>query len=176
MIRSRHFNTQRILAHPEISVKFSVVAIVSAIVVLSSARTVAQAGNIATPDHVASVRRAQRSEYAVASSSNGCPMLDSDINGWPSKLIRKCLYSQGSGTHLLKAIVYLLDVQPEAIATWIETTCASQMPNSPKCFSTILECGRLNSGMMFPIDGNLVENSKKLLLSKRYDRVFWCRY
>jgi hypothetical protein len=34
------------------------------------------------------------------------------------------------------------------------------MPGSQTCFDMLVECSRLNSGMMFPIDGKLIENSK----------------
>jgi hypothetical protein len=76
--------------------------------------------------------------------------------GWPGAKVRKCIYKpSGSG---LTGLVYLLDVPAEVIARWIETTCASNMPNAPSCFHTILTCGKLNSGMMLAVSGNVMEN------------------
>src|SRR4029434_2063627 len=51
-----------------------------------------------------------------------------------------------------------VEVKPEIIATWIETACAQLMPTAGQCFERVLRCARDNSGMMFPISGNMMEN------------------
>lgn len=104
--------------------------------------------------HVASVIDAQKSAYAITAATNGCPVPTTDVLGWPSALVRECIYKGGTKT----GYVLLVDVKPEIIATWIETACAQLLPNSSKCFQKVLECGKFNSGMMFPISGNMMEN------------------
>jgi len=107
-----------------------------------------------TPAHVAAVADAQTSAYAIANATNGCPYMTADILGWPSSKVRECIYKGGA----LKGYVLLLDVKPETIAQWIETSCAQILPNSSQCFKRVLRCGRNNSGMMFPISGNMMED------------------
>lgn len=104
--------------------------------------------------HVAAVIQAQQSAYAITSATNGCPVSTAEILGWPAGLLRQCTYSKGG----LTAHVLLLDVRPEVIATWIETECARVLPNAGNCFQTVLRCGRANSGMMFAVSGNMMEN------------------
>lgn len=111
-----------------------------------------------TSGHVAEVREAQRAAYAMRDSTNGCPVVGSDMFGWPGNMIRKCVYDEGTKPNQLTGLVYLLNVKPEAIAQWIETACAEQMPEVGSCFRTVLVCGKKNSGMMFAISGNVMEN------------------
>lgn len=113
---------------------------------------VAQAGN------VAAVVKAQKAAYAITGASNGCPAPATDVLGWPSTVLRECVYSGGPKTNRLTGYVLLADAKPEAIATWIETACARVLPSAAQCFQTVLECGRRNSGMMFPVSGNMMEN------------------
>jgi hypothetical protein len=111
-----------------------------------------------TADHVTAVRNAQKSAYAISDSTNECPVVGADMLGWPGSKVRKCIYEEGPGAHRLTGLVYLLEVAPEVIARWIETTCANQLAGVSACFATVLRCGRINSGMMFPISGNMMEN------------------
>ncbi len=104
--------------------------------------------------HIQAVERAQRAAYAVSDASNGCPAANQDVLGWPAALVRKCIYKGGA----LDGVVYLLDVKPQTIALWIETGCRTQMGDIASCFATVLKCGQTNSGMMFPITGNMLEN------------------
>jgi len=115
-------------------------------------------GPAPTPEHVAQVRKAQKAAYAISDATNGCPVVGTDMFGWPGNIIRHCVYKKGPQGHQLEAVVYLLDVKPEVIARWIESSCANQLPNVSSCFSTVLSCGKDNSGMMFPISGNMMEN------------------
>lgn len=109
-------------------------------------------------EHVTAVRHALRSAYAIADATNGCPVIGSDVLGWPGSIVRKCVYVEGPTQNQLTGIAFLIDVKPESIARWIETSCASLLPGYSACFDTVLKCGRENSGMMFPISGNVMEN------------------
>jgi len=122
-------------------------------VVLSSLPVLAQ-----TSDHVADVRRAQRSAYVISQATNGCPVVGTDLFGWPGSKIVKCVYDAGPPDARMTGVAYLLTVPAEAIALWIETSCAGQMPGAAGCFKTVLTCGRLNSGMMFAVSGNVLED------------------
>src|SRR5262245_4790297 len=104
--------------------------------------------------HVAAVADAQKSAYAITDATNGCPFATADILGWPASLVRECIYQEDG----LKGYVLLLDIKPEVIASWIETSCAQVLPGSTQCFKTVLRCGQNNSGMMLPISGNMMEN------------------
>lgn len=111
-----------------------------------------------TAAHVTAVKNAQTSAYAISDATNGCPLVGADMFGWPGTLVRKCIYAEGPSSKRLPGLVYLLDVTPEAIARWIETACTNQLPNVSACFATVLKCGRSNSGMMFAVSGNILEN------------------
>jgi hypothetical protein len=104
--------------------------------------------------HLAAVVTAQKSAYAITDATNNCPHPATDILGWPSALMRECVYKGGTK----KGYVLLVDVKPEIIATWIETACAQLMPTASQCFERVLKCARGNSGMMFPVSGNMMEN------------------
>jgi hypothetical protein len=124
-----------------------------ALVGLVSDNTLAQ-----SLEHVNAVRHAQRSAYAITDATNGCPIISSDVLGWPGSRVRKCVYVEGPTQNQLTGIAFLLDVRPESIASWIEASCASLLPGYSACFDTILKCGQENSGMMFPISGDVMEN------------------
>jgi hypothetical protein len=128
-----------------------IVAAVLGYVALATAAAVVQAQ---TQQHVADVVKAQKSAYAISTATNGCPVADADLLAWPARHVRYCEYKQGS----LRGAVYLLTVSPERIAQWLETSCAKHIPGQQDCFRVVLQCGRLNSGMMFPVSGNIIEN------------------
>jgi hypothetical protein len=113
-----------------------------------------------TAEHAEDVRRAQRSAYAIESATNGCPVLDADLLGWPGKLVRHCEYAMRDTTlgHPRAAVAYLLDVKPEVIAQWIEGACARLSVQQASCFATVLNSGRQNSGYMFAVSGNIIED------------------
>lgn len=111
-----------------------------------------------TPAHVTAVRKAQQSAYAVKEATNGCPAVGTDMFGWPGAKVLKCVYSKGPKGKSLPGLAYMLDVPPETIARWIETACANQLPAVGACFATVLKCGHVNSGMMFPVSGNILED------------------
>jgi hypothetical protein len=109
-------------------------------------------------EHVAAVVQAQKSAYAITDATNNCPPATTDILGWPASLLRECIFSEGPSGDRLTGYVILIDVKPETIATWIETACAQVLPGVSKCFRRVLNCGQGNSGMMFPVSGNMMEN------------------
>lgn len=109
-------------------------------------------------EHIAEVRQAQKAAYAISDASNGCPIVGSDMLGWPGNLVRHCIYTEGPANNRRTGVVYLLDVQPDVIAQWIETGCQQQMAGVSSCFATVLKCGKENSGLLFPISGNMMEN------------------
>src|SRR3954447_5027195 len=78
--------------------------------------------------------------------------------GWPGSMIRKCIYAEGPREKRLPGLVYLLAIPPDTIARWIEGSCARQLGGAAGCFRTVLTCGKLNSGMMLAISGNVLEN------------------
>ena len=111
-----------------------------------------------TPAHIAAVKSAQGAAYAINQATNGCPVVGTDMLGWPGASIRKCIYRVGPAGNKRTGLVYLLEIKPETIATWIEGSCAKLLPSLPGCFEKVLTCGKLNSGMMFPISGNMLED------------------
>lgn len=110
--------------------------------------------------HVALVQEAQQAAYAISRAINGCPAPETDIQGWPAASLRDCIFlgDKPPKGKQLKGRVILLKVDANAIARWIETACATLLPNVKGCFEAVLVCGKYNSGMMFPVSGNLLEN------------------
>jgi hypothetical protein len=111
-----------------------------------------------TQAHIDDVKKAQKSAYAIGDSTNNCPTSDADLFDWPAHLLRYCEYKQGG----LSGVVYLLTIAPERTAQWIETSCAKRMPGESGCFRVVLQCGRLNSGMMFAVSGNVIESNQNI--------------
>jgi hypothetical protein len=111
---------------------------------------------IPTPAEVAEVRKAQASAYVISAATNSCPVATNDLLGWPRQRLRYCEYNEGG----LSGAVYLLTIKPETIATWLNKTCDARMPKQKNCFRIVLQCGKLNSGMMFPVSGNMIENGR----------------
>jgi hypothetical protein len=105
-------------------------------------------------EHVAAVKAAQGAAFMRANAANGCPLVGEDFLGWPGNLVRRCEYAQGN----LTALVYLLDIEPERVAQWIEAGCAENLPDVAACFNRILGCGVQYSSMAFPVSGNVLEN------------------
>lgn len=112
----------------------------------------------ATPEHIAAVQNAQKAAYAISHASNGCPAVGADMLGWPGNLVHRCVYTEGAADDRRTGVVYLLEVEPDVITQWIEASCKKQLPDVSGCFDTVLKCGKENSGLMFPISGNMMEN------------------
>ena len=107
----------------------------------------------------AAVAAAQTSgDYARPETTHDCPGMEADFQGWPAKLLRACEYSVGSGPGRRTAYVVLLKMEPRTIARWIETACRERLAGTAGCFSTALSCGLDNSGLLFPVSGNMMEN------------------
>ncbi|QND44751.1 hypothetical protein HB780_02920 (plasmid) [Rhizobium lusitanum] len=110
----------------------------------------------AESEHIQDVKQAQKSAYVIFSSGSQCAPLGHDFQGWPGSSLLECSYRQGG----LEGITYLLDVKAETIATWIETACDERLRGNSACFATVLACARTNSGMMFAVSGNVIENRR----------------
>jgi hypothetical protein len=111
-------------------------------------------------DHVTLVSKAFKSAYAVVESTNGCPRATEDMFGWPKEKLLHCEYAKddiGLG-HKRAAVVWLLDVSPERVALWIESACAKLATPQPGCFAAVLKRGRGQSGYMFAVTGNVIED------------------
>ena len=93
--------------------------------------------------HVAAVVTAQRSAYAITDATNNCPHPATDILGWPSALVRECIYKGER-----KRVTPTCRRKPEIIATWIETPALS-ITDRGQCFERVLKCARGNSGDVF---------------------------
>lgn len=102
-----------------------------------------------TPDHVAAVKAAQEKSPARAGS---CAAVGEDFLGWPADVVQRCDYKVGE----TQGVVYLLDVKPETLALWIETSCEKLMSGVAACFDRILRCSAERYGASFPIAGNLI--------------------
>src|SRR5262245_6853532 len=113
-----------------------------------------------TEEHVAAVKNAFRAAYARSESTNGCPGVAADMFGWPKERLRRCEYALRDRAlgRPRKAIVWLLDVAPDTVARWIESACAKITPAVPRCFDSVLRSGRDNSGYMFAVTGNVIED------------------
>ena len=108
-------------------------------------------------DQVAMVRTAQGTgSYAISGSKNKCPVVTIPKFGWPEGALQYCEYTEKG----LPGSVYLLVIEPAVIARWIDSACSEAMPGETHCFRVVLACGKLNSGMMFPVSGNIIENRK----------------
>ena len=145
--------------------RFYTIAVVTIAISLCSNIVLCQ-----VPENIAKVEKAQKAAYAITESTNGCPLADTDLFGWPKELIQVCEYSKpdtGLG-HTRRALVYLLNIKPDIIATWIESAC-DKLPNKPAtCFHTILKNGKMNSGLMFAISGNIIEDMDKPGVFRNY--------
>ena len=106
----------------------------------------------------AAVASAQKAAYVISNSTNGCPLASADLHGWPAARLRTCEYAEGPTGSRLQGYAVLLAIEPETIARWIQTSCAEKLAGDAACFRTVLACGKSNSGMMFPVSGNVMEN------------------
>lgn len=100
------------------------------------------------------VSDAMKSAYARTDPTSRCNPVPDEILGWPKGLVERCEYGKGT----LSAVAYLLILKPQTITDWIETACSKQLPSGRACFQTLLRCAKLNSGMMFAVSGNILED------------------
>lgn len=119
--------------------------------VLASTGTMAQ-----TPQQIDAVAAVLRSSYVITNAVNACPVTNKALLGWAENMLRYCEYKEGG----LSGAVYLLDVKPNKIASWIRTSCQKFMKSDKDCFRVTLACAKWNSGLIFPVSGNVIENSK----------------
>ena len=128
----------------------------------------AAAGAAVSPENVATalpqtaeisaIISAQKAAYVISDATNGCPVASADLHGWPAARLRTCEYAVGPLGSRLQGYAVLLVVEPETIARWIKTSCAEKLAGNAACFRTVLACGKANSGMMFPVSGNVMED------------------
>ncbi|NRP85228.1 hypothetical protein GFPCMMHI_01113 [Ensifer adhaerens] len=128
-------------------------ALLPALLLASSYNVTAAAGD---DGHIQAVKQAQKSAYVVFSAGSQCVPLREDFQGWPGASLLECTYKQGS----LEGIAYLLDVKAGTISSWIEGACDERLPGTGRCFATVLKCARNNSGMMFAVSGNIIEDGR----------------
>jgi hypothetical protein len=138
---------------------------VSFVLLLTATKAVGQ-----TAEHVTAVKAAYRAAYAITQSVNRCPAATANLFGWPKERLRYCEYVVRDTAlgHDRKAVTWLLDVQPERVAQWIENVCTKVLPANATCFGIVLRSGRNNSGYMFAISGNVVEDMKIKGVFKNY--------
>lgn len=134
-------------------------ALVVATMGLSSASALAQ-----TAEHVAAVKAAQERAVVRANATNGCAPASEDFAGWPASLVQRCEYRVGDMT----GVAYVLDVKPETMAQWIETSCAEHMGDVAGCFDRVLSCAAEKSGLVFAVGGNVISNRKGALQNMFY--------
>ncbi len=112
-----------------------------------------------TADHVEIVKKkALSANYVENSAINGCPVVEDAILGWPAGIARTCIYEQDG----LKALAYVVDIKPEVLARWVETGCNKYSAHSDACFNITLACAKFNSGTIYPIAGNVVEDWRNI--------------
>jgi hypothetical protein len=103
-----------------------------------------------TSDHVETVKtKALTANYVERSASNKCPLVESGILGWPIRIGRKCIYKQDA----LQALAYVVDIKPQILARWIETSCNKYSSHSEARFPITLACAKFNSGIICPVAG-----------------------
>ena len=124
----------------------------------------------ASQEHVVAATHALQNAYAVTDSTNGvtapngtktCPSVATDMYNWPAARVVHCVYRErddGVPGGQRTAVAYLLTIDAPTLARWIETACANVPVDAKRCFDTVLRDGAGNSGYMFAIAGNVIEN------------------
>lgn len=127
----------------------------AALLALGAGAVLAAPGGVRaqSAEHVAAVKAAQDAAPVRVAATNGCPLVEEEFLGWPAKKVRRCEYKAGN----LSGVLYVLDVEPERMATWIESICAEKLPDLASCFSRTLACANETSGMSFPVSGFAIE-------------------
>jgi hypothetical protein len=107
----------------------------------------ASAAQAQTPEHVAEVKAAF--EKAPVRAGTCAPATEA-LQGWPADVLLRCEYKRGD----LAGVAYVLDVKPETMANWIETSCKTQMVGIDSCFERMTKCLGEKSGASFIVGGN----------------------
>ena len=112
-----------------------------------------------TPDQISLVRtKVLSANYIIRGSTNGCPLLENPVLGWPAGIVKKCIYRQDG----LTALAYIVDIKPEILAKWVENACQKFSSHPDACFNITLACAKFNSGAIYPVSGNIIENSQNI--------------
>ena len=100
-----------------------------------------------TPEHVSAAKAALDKAPIRAGT---CAPATEAIQGWPADALQRCEYKRGD----LAGVAYVLDVKPEAMASWIETSCKTLMVGIDSCFERMTKCLGEKSGASFIVGGN----------------------
>ena len=57
---------------------------------------------------------------------------------------------------------------PERLAQWIEDACTKILPTNEECFNIVLQAGLDNSGYMFAVTANIIEDMETKGVFKNY--------
>jgi len=100
-----------------------------------------------TPEHVAEAKAAlDKSPFRAGT----CAPVAEEFQGWPAGALQRCEYKRGD----LAGVAYVLDVKPETMAQWIETSCKTLMVGIDSCFERMTKCLGEKSGASFIVGGN----------------------
>jgi len=105
-----------------------------------------------SPEHVAAAK-------AILEKSpirSNCAPAQDDFLGWPAQLVQKCEYQVED----MPGLAYVLDVTPETLARWVETSCSALMVGASHCFDRTLKCAFEGTGVAFVVGGNLIATRK----------------
>ena len=100
-------------------------------------------------DHVSAVK-ATLEKAPVRSGA--CAPVAEEFQGWPAGSLQRCEYQRAGMT----GVAYVLDVKPETMANWIETSCKALMVGIDACFDRMLKCSVEKSGAAFVVGGNAI--------------------
>ena len=100
-----------------------------------------------TAEHVAEAKAALDKAPIRAGA---CAPATEALQGWPADVLQRCEYKRGD----LAGVAYVLDVKPEAMASWIETSCKTLMVGIDSCFQRMTKCLGEKSGAIFIVGGN----------------------
>lgn len=100
-----------------------------------------------TPEHVTEAKAAL--EKAPIRAGTCVPATEA-IQGWPAEALQRCEYKHGD----LTGVAYVLEVKPETMASWIETSCKNLMVGIDSCFQRMTKCLGEKSGASFIVGGN----------------------
>ena len=100
-----------------------------------------------TAEHVAEAKAALEKAPIRAGS---CAPATEALQGWPADVLQRCEYKRGN----LAGVAYVLDVRPEAMAKWIETSCKTLMVGIDSCYQRMTKCLGEKSGAIFIVGGN----------------------
>lgn len=104
----------------------------------------------------ASINKLDNNRYMEAGT---CTISSIDLFGWPSNLLRRCVYTVGAGTNHRKGIVYLHSLDSQVILKWVKSACTLAQPQEVESCTLINVQGIVQaSGAQFPVGGIVWED------------------